>query len=201
MAIDTGRPFLIQDVNTDVPLPLELDDSWLSQYMNTRCTSSQLHKEIELELQQRTITPLPHIAAMVDYSRVVSKMWEAHYGASDQNRGSSPLTDEYLEFLVSSTVEKAPSRVWSGSRQPFHVQFAGMEWWQIKQKMLMRIVCPPDCPRQVEGYFSNRYFHCAAMALFEAFDPAIFPPQVTAVVGRGERQRNEVHAALPQHHS
>lgn len=141
LAIDTGRPFLVQDVNTDVPVPLELGEAWLSHHRNTRLTSNQLKKEIEIEIRRNITTPLPHIAAMVDYSRVVGKVWEAHYGAFDQQSISAPLTTEYLEFLVSSTVRKEPSRVWSGSSEPFHVQFAGMEWWQIKQKMLMRIVC------------------------------------------------------------
>ena len=103
LAIDTGRPFLVQDVNTDVPVPLELGEAWLSHHRNTRLTSNQLKKEIEIEIRRNITTPLPHIAAMVDYSRVVGKVWEAHYGAFDQQSISAPLTTEYLEFLVSST--------------------------------------------------------------------------------------------------
>ncbi|KAJ5080946.1 hypothetical protein N7456_013656 [Penicillium angulare] len=139
LAIDTGRPFLIQDVNTDVPVPLELGVDWLSCHTNTQLTSKQLNKDIEVEVSRGIPTPLSHTAAMVDFSRVVGKVWEAYYGAMDQDASSTPLTTEYLEFLVSNTVQKEPSRVWSGSREPFHMQFAGMEWWLIKQKMLMRI--------------------------------------------------------------
>lgn len=140
LALDTGRPFLIQDVNTDVPLCLEVSESWLTAHRNTHQTYKELRGPIAADIRQRSTTPLSHIAAMVDFSRVVGKVWEAHYSASNQDSSSNALTTEYLEFLVSNSVQKEPSRVWSGSKEPFHVQFAGMEWWQIKQKMLMRIV-------------------------------------------------------------
>ncbi|KAJ5263820.1 hypothetical protein N7478_011425 [Penicillium angulare] len=139
LAIDTGRPFLIQDVNTDVPVPLGLGEDWLSCHASTMLTSKELRKEIEVEINRDVPTPLSHIAAMADFSRVVGKVWEAYYGALDRNAISTPLTAEYLEVLISSTVQREPSRAWSGSREPFHRQFAGMEWWLIKQKMLMRI--------------------------------------------------------------
>lgn len=148
LALDTGCPFLIQDVNTDVPVPLELSEEWLSQHIETTHTAKQLEDEVKTESDRKPTTPIPHLSAMVDFSRVVGKVWEAHFGALDINASSTPLTTEYLEFLVSSTVQKDPSRVWSGSPEPFHVQFAGMEWWQIKQKMLMRIVCHAHIPTQ-----------------------------------------------------
>lgn len=178
LALDTGRPFLIQDVNTDVPVPLEVSEEWLSQYIGTTQTAKQLKEEIRLEIDRKSTTPIPHLAAMVDFSRVVGKVWEAHFGALDMNPSSTPLTTEYLEFLVSSTVQKDPSRVWSGSREPFHMQFAGMEWWQIKQKMLMRIVCHTHILTKT---LTNIML---AMVVPQIIDPQINTPYAMSIGGR-----------------
>ncbi|KAJ5581061.1 hypothetical protein N7450_007362 [Penicillium hetheringtonii] len=139
LALDTGRPFLIQDVNTDVSLPLELVDSWLSNHIKTHRTGKELETEIEKEISRKITTPVRHIIDMVSFSRVVGKVWEAHYGAMGRNSHPTSLTTEYLELLISSMAQvNSPTELF-GSTEIFHGQFAWMEWWQIKQMMLMRI--------------------------------------------------------------
>lgn len=146
LALDTGRPFLIQDVNTDVSLPLELVDSWLSNHIKTRRTGKELETEIEKEISRKITTPVRHIIDMVSFSRVVGKVWEAQYGAMGRNSHPTSLTTEYLELLISSMAQvNSPTELF-GSTEIFHGQFAWMEWWQIKQMMLMRIVSCIDYP-------------------------------------------------------
>src|SRR6266511_5034433 len=82
LALETGRPFLIQDVNVDTALPLKLGEAWLNTHRESTKTSKELKVEIQMEISREPVTPMPYLTAMIRYSKVVGKVWEALYGAS-----------------------------------------------------------------------------------------------------------------------
>lgn len=137
LAIETGRPFLIQDVNVDVGLPRNMSDEELSRY----------HKHLPgsdagEDATAFGSTTVPYLVAMVNYSRVIGKVWEALYGAATSDSTPSPLIHEYLELLITqSQKEMQPEFTYD----PWHARTRktkGLAWWQIKQQLIMRIVSP-----------------------------------------------------------
>lgn len=140
ISLETGLPFMIQDVNVDTALPLELSDNWLSRFKDSQLTVADLEFEIQCEVSGKPVTPIPYLATMVRYSRVLGKVWEALYGAKSTDTVSSPLVSEYLEYLVSETEAQAPASMAYNQDDETLEPAEGLEWWQIKQKMLMQIV-------------------------------------------------------------
>ncbi|RAH84959.1 hypothetical protein BO86DRAFT_355679 [Aspergillus japonicus CBS 114.51] len=140
LAIDTGRPFLIQDINVNTPLPQDLHDD----YLFYRRVDSVLSLVSALQTPNRAtgaVTPIPYLTAMVTYSRVLGKVWEGMYGADSVLQPSprdSPLLREHFEHLISRAQEEIPPEfvyhLWqrgSHSKQPVE--------WLAKQQTLMRV--------------------------------------------------------------
>jgi hypothetical protein len=140
LALETGRPFLIQDVNVDAALPLKLGEDWLTSHRESTQTSKELDVEIQMEISREPVTPMPYLIAMIRYSRVVGKVWEALYGASMTELTSGPLINEYLESLLSKFQREVPPDLVYNPNEPFDIQFGASNWWEIKQKLLIHMV-------------------------------------------------------------
>lgn len=140
LAIETGRPFLIQDVNVDVGLPRNVDDKWL-----TRSQSTPREDNRDLSTSETEMAPVPYLIAMANYSKVVGKVWEALYGAATSESTPSPLLNEYLEHLIAQSQKAIHQEFSYDPRNPGKVKTGGLPWWQIKQIFIMRIVCGKIC--------------------------------------------------------
>lgn len=136
LAIETGRPFLIQDLNVDIGLPQVMSDDLLT---NHRGISRSLHSDDDTG---KLPTTVPYLIAMVSYSRVIGKVWEALYGASTSDSTPSPLLKEYLELLITQSQSDLQPEFSYDPQSPTSYRAHGLEWWQIKQQLMMRIVCP-----------------------------------------------------------
>ncbi|KAJ5101148.1 hypothetical protein N7456_007200 [Penicillium angulare] len=134
LAIETGRPFLIQDVNVDVELPHDLSDEWLT-ISKERLQHSSM---VEIETEPR-VTSVPYLIAMTSYSRVIGKVWEALYGAATSESTPSPLLNEYLEHLITQSQRGIKQEFTYDPHNPVGMQARGLEWWQVKQRFIMRI--------------------------------------------------------------
>ncbi|RAK81717.1 fungal specific transcription factor domain-containing protein [Aspergillus fijiensis CBS 313.89] len=140
LAIDTGRPFLIQDMNVNTPLPQGLDDDCL--FYRQVCTNLSLASTPKTHGRATgAVTPIPYLAAMVIYSRVLGKVWEGMYGADSAMQSSprnSHLRREHFEHLISRAQREVP---------PEFVYHLGQEesqskktvGWLAKQQKLMRV--------------------------------------------------------------
>jgi hypothetical protein len=135
LAIETGRPFLIQDVNIDIGLPRTVGDEWLSRY---RGTSHLIRAEDTAN--ERSHTTVPYLIAMASYSRVIGKVWEALYGASTAHSSPSSFLNEYLELLITQSQKDLQPEFSYDARRPGSYRASGLAWWQIKQQLIMRIV-------------------------------------------------------------
>ncbi|RAK96852.1 uncharacterized protein BO80DRAFT_505114 [Aspergillus ibericus CBS 121593] len=135
LAIETGHPFLIQDVNADTPLPQEVDDDYVSRARNL--PSLDPAAALQTNAGDGSFTPIPYFRAMVIYSKVLGKVWEGMYGATNLGPVPNYPLREHLETLL--------FRAQKDIRQEFaHPQYGKpvahhqAPWWLVKQQALMR---------------------------------------------------------------
>lgn len=139
MAIESGRPFLIQDNNTDTALPLDLGDEWLGRFEGRPETTKALEHDIEAELLEKHATAIPYLVAMIRYSRVVGKAWELIYGVkATSNQPVSHMID-YADTVLSNLLETLPEELIYNPDLP-KTQFGTRKRWQVKQTMLLSTV-------------------------------------------------------------
>lgn len=140
LAIETGHPFLIQDVNVDIPLPRELSDDWLTNYRNDSRISPEIDAEIQAEVTRTPFTTIPYLIAMISYSRVVGKAWEGMYGVGRAESTPSPLLCEYLEQHVFRAQKEVQPEFVQDNNRSLDQHSNSAPFWRIKQRMLMHIV-------------------------------------------------------------
>ncbi|CEJ59802.1 hypothetical protein PMG11_08406 [Penicillium brasilianum] len=134
LAIETGRPFLIQDINVDVGLPSNVSDEWLTTNKTT-----QLAMNPNAPTKEQIPTSVPYLIAMISYSKVIGKVWEALYGAGTSDSSPSPLLHEYLEHLTTQSQRGLQKEF---THDPYHedkYNSEGLAWWQVKQHLMMRM--------------------------------------------------------------
>ncbi|KAL1856377.1 hypothetical protein Daus18300_010749 [Diaporthe australafricana] len=137
VAIESGRPFLIQENNTDTLLPLELSDEWLGRVAGRPDTVNMLEREIEVELSEKHTTTIPYILAMIRYSRVVGKAWELVYGLKAVSNQSVSHMIDYADTVLSNLLETLPEDLTYNPDLPTKTQFGTRKRWQVKQTMLL----------------------------------------------------------------
>lgn len=140
MAIESGRPFLIQECNTDTALPLDLTDEWLSQFSRRSETAEELQPEIRTELTTKHVSAIPFLVAMVRYSRVVSKAWELIYGVKASSKQPVSHMIDYADTVLSNLLETLPEDLTYSPALPTQTQFGSRKRWQVKQTMLLSTV-------------------------------------------------------------
>ncbi|KAL4889514.1 fungal-specific transcription factor domain-containing protein [Aspergillus ambiguus] len=140
-SIETGHPFIIQDVNVDVPEPRNLSDEWLIRFKRDARTSSEVTSEIESELAQDFMTPIPYLSATIRYSRIIGKIWEAIYGAHVTDTFPRASLLQYLEQLFHGAQKeiKPEFSAITDSGTATNAASSDSPWWRTKQQMLMRI--------------------------------------------------------------
>ncbi|KAL1625555.1 hypothetical protein SLS56_007302 [Neofusicoccum ribis] len=168
-ALESGRPFMTQDFNVDAPLPRNISDDWLSSHRKDTQTSLQMADQIRSHLQEDHSTSVPYLSAIANYSRIVGKVWEALYGARETEAVPGFFLNEYLETLLSKFEAELPPEFLYSPNEQFETQFDSMPWWQIKQKMLIRMRAStlrllirkpllqqsPPVPTQEQNYIGN----------------------------------------------
>lgn len=142
LALETGHPFLIQDMNVDIPEPRNLCDGWLTHHREDTRTTTEIQAEIDTELSRGSITPIPYLSATIRYSHVVGKIWETLYGANVIDTFPSPALLQYLEQMIhGAQKEIQPEFSSHDPLEPHITRSNSCPWWREKQQMLMRIVC------------------------------------------------------------
>lgn len=139
MAIESGRPFFIQENNTDTALPLDVSDEWLGRFAGRAETTKALEREVEVEALEKRTTTIPYLLAMIRYSRVVGKAWELIYGVkATSNQPVSHMID-YADTVLSNLLETLPEELTYNPDLP-KTQFGTRKRWQVKQTMLLSTV-------------------------------------------------------------
>ncbi|KAI1634875.1 fungal-specific transcription factor domain-containing protein [Biscogniauxia mediterranea] len=138
ISVSTGRPFIIQDINNDARKPLDLTEDWLEQYKSSTATMSELQHEIESKVSVAHTTPIPFLKAKLQHLRAAGDVWNAVYGAGQATR-NSPGVYDYLEILLENSRQTVSPFLRYEPSISYEDQFAGREWWQIKQCLFVHM--------------------------------------------------------------
>jgi hypothetical protein len=134
LAIEGGHPFLISDVDVNTPLPRNSDQVFgVPGPEFARLSSSQPERSSDP-------TPIPYFIAMVEYSKVLGKVWEAVYSAGTGITLNASLCEHLEQLLFCVQKQIPPIFRFYPDAEP-NAQPATAPWWLTKQQALMRIVC------------------------------------------------------------
>lgn len=147
IAIESGRPFLIQDSNVDTVLPSNLSDEWLSRYASRVEMTGSLSQDISTENSSNPVTAIPYLSAQVRFSRVMGKSWELLYGVRTPSPTSTAMAD-YADTMLCKILENVPSALSYNPNISSENQFGTRLRWQFKQSILLFMV---RHPRLVNG--------------------------------------------------
>ncbi|GKZ39660.1 hypothetical protein AbraIFM66950_000852 [Aspergillus brasiliensis] len=136
VAIETGHPFLIQNINVDTPLPRPLDDGQLSRFRN--CPEVDLETLQPSETGGPYTTSFPYFRAMIAYSELLGKVWEGLYGAASLDLAPNYSLRKHLERLLFRAQKDIHPEFAHPHYGPRAAQFVEPPWWLTKQQALMR---------------------------------------------------------------
>ncbi|KAH6642753.1 fungal-specific transcription factor domain-containing protein [Boeremia exigua] len=112
LCLETGRPFLIMDMNTDAALPSDVDDVWMSEQKN----SARHIANVSTTPGEVDPSPIAYLKAMIGYSRISSKVWEAVYAAPVAKQPLSDVLREYVEISLDQWRQALPTAlIWTYS--------------------------------------------------------------------------------------
>lgn len=142
IAIESGRPCLIQDNNFDTALPLDLDDDWMNRFAKSADPAASLQQEIAASTAAGSATPVPYLAAIVRFSRVAGKAWDLLYGVKASSMSSSAMVG-YVDMALCDLLENLPVSLAYNPKLAYQDQFAGRQRFQAKQSLLLFMVSEP----------------------------------------------------------
>ncbi|KAM0548821.1 hypothetical protein ACHAPJ_009677 [Fusarium lateritium] len=141
LALESGKPYLIQDSNVDTALPLDLSDEWMTRFASRKETIADLQHEVTAEVS-RDSSPscIPYVVAMVRYCRVAGKTWEVLYGVKSSTASMSAMV-EYVDTAIEKLLSTVPKCLQYDLDVPYEAQFSTRPRWQIKQTFLFNNCC------------------------------------------------------------
>ncbi|RSL90019.1 hypothetical protein CEP51_000934 [Fusarium floridanum] len=141
IALESGKPFLIQDSNVDTALPIDLSDEWMTRFSTRNETMAELQHEITAEVARDILpSPIPYVVAMIRYSRVAGKAWEVLYGVKASNAPAFAMV-EYVDTVLCKLLDTAPKNLRYDPDEPYESQFSTSLRWQIKQTVILSTCC------------------------------------------------------------
>ncbi|KAK2680460.1 hypothetical protein RAB80_002253 [Fusarium oxysporum f. sp. vasinfectum] len=136
LAIESGKPYFIQDSNVDTALPIDLSDEWMTRFTSRKETIADLQHEVAVEIA-RDSSPscIPYVVAMVRYCRVAGKTWDVLYVANSST-ASMPAIVEYVDIAIDRLLNTVPRNLQYDPDVPYEAQFNTRPRWQVKQTFL-----------------------------------------------------------------
>lgn len=138
LALESGRPYFIQDANVDTALPLAVSDEWMSRFAHKPHTAAQLQHEIAVEVAQKPVTVVPYVETMIRFYGIVGRSWPLLYGATTAHLERPSV--ESLDRAISELMSSVPRSLSYRPDIPYKEQFEGSPQWQVKQAMLVYTV-------------------------------------------------------------
>ncbi|KAM0324258.1 hypothetical protein ACHAPQ_008416 [Fusarium lateritium] len=141
LALESGKPYLIQDSNVDTSLPLDLSDEWMTRFASRKETISDLKHEVAVEVARDSPSScIPYVLAMVRYCRVAGKTWEVLYGVKSSTASMSAMV-EYVDTAIGKLLKTVPMCLQYDLDVPYEAQFSTRPRWQVKQTFLFNNCC------------------------------------------------------------
>lgn len=135
LAIDNGRPFLIQDHNIDTGLPHDVSDEWIEIHGSETGIEGDEHACVAESVQASETTPVGYLKAMSRFSNLTGRAWDTMYNAEQSQQTCSPWILKTFEEQISTwTRQLPPQLVWRGT------SFEPSNAWQTRQRILIQVV-------------------------------------------------------------
>ncbi|KAF5581445.1 transcriptional regulatory [Fusarium pseudoanthophilum] len=162
LALESGKPYLIQDSNVDTALPLDLSDEWMTRFASRKERIADLQHEIVVETA-RDSSPscLPYVIAMVRYCRIAGKTWEVLYGVKSST-ASMPAMIQYVDTAIGKLLNTIPICLKYDLDAPYDAQFSTRTRWQVKQTFLFNNCCTTIYHTEEDDLESS--IECASLA-------------------------------------
>lgn len=132
IALEPGRPYLIQESISNAELSMEISNACLSRFKDRPETSAAIKDEIANEVSMKHVTSIPYLTAMERYSRIVSKAWDLIYGMKASSSTSSSHMFDYADTILCSLLENLPQDLAYDSNKPTESQFSDRPLWKVK---------------------------------------------------------------------
>lgn len=140
LALESGKPYIIQDSNVDTALPLDLSDEWMTRFASRKETIADLDQEIIVETgRDSSPSCIPYVIAMVRYCRIAGKTWEVLYGVKSST-ASMPAMIQYVDTAIGKLLNTVPICLKYDLDAPYEAQFSLHARWQVKQTFLFNNV-------------------------------------------------------------
>ncbi|CVK96222.1 uncharacterized protein FMAN_14064 [Fusarium mangiferae] len=141
LALESGKPYIIQDSNVDTALPLDLSDEWMTRFASRKETIADLDQEIIVETgRDSSPSCIPYVIAMVRYCRIAGKTWEVLYGVKSST-ASMPAMIQYVDTAIGKLLNTVPICLKYDLDAPYEAQFSLHARWQVKQTFLFNNCC------------------------------------------------------------
>lgn len=138
LALESGRPYLIQDANIDAEFPLPVSHEWMNRFAFKQQTAAEVQQEIAIEIAQNPVTAVPYVEAMVHFYGIVGRAWPRLYGAERSNAEIASV--ESLDNALCKLISNAPRSIRYRPEVSYEEQFEGSPQWKVKQAMLVYTV-------------------------------------------------------------
>ncbi|KAJ5725295.1 uncharacterized protein N7483_006652 [Penicillium malachiteum] len=132
LAIETRRPFLIQDANITAPLPQIIPDD-ISQ-----CDESTASCGESSSAPLQAVDSITFLTAMITYSKTLGRTWESIYSPNSSNCRQREM-ENHLEALISQAQKDIPSQFAYNAMEGPCINYQDASWWLVKQQTLMQV--------------------------------------------------------------
>ncbi|KAH7095436.1 fungal-specific transcription factor domain-containing protein [Paraphoma chrysanthemicola] len=132
LAIESGRPYLIQDSNVETRNPLDLSDDWLAQYKSATAKITDLAAEIESETSLVQATTVPYLVALASQSRMATDVWKSIYSTKRIGESMPDVVCEFLDGALDTWWRSLPPHLQYHESIPYEDQFCGTSDWQAR---------------------------------------------------------------------
>lgn len=143
LCLETGRPFLILDMNVDADLPSDVDEGWMLRHKDSTARAADLNPSSLFTSGDSQSSPVAYLKAMIGYSRIWGKVWEGVYAAPVAKQPLSNLLREYVETSLDQWRQCLPAAlIWNyprngesilpanaGARQRFILHLVSHSWF------------------------------------------------------------------------
>ncbi|KAF4548073.1 Fungal specific transcription factor domain-containing protein 63 [Elsinoe fawcettii] len=133
LSLESGRPFLIQEANIDVRLPLNISDIWLTRHRTTTSTMQDIKEVVDTELALSQHTVVPYLEALINQSRVATDVWNIVYRSAQNISETMSIVHDSLDTTLDHWWQVLPKFLRYEETTPYQEQFTGMDWWRVKQ--------------------------------------------------------------------
>jgi hypothetical protein len=141
LSLESGLPYVVQGKISTLDGPHCLSDDFLDSLRESDKTATQLRAELQEETKRARPTLMPYLIQCAALARLVGDLWDHFDGALfDRSTHCADHMNKVLETRLQETRALMPPFLHHPAEFSFVLHCKDMEWWQIKQQVLIHMV-------------------------------------------------------------